>query len=112
MMEETFALPEEFSATEYLKEHGIGRYENIPETEVVLRAYGRQVDLLRTLPLHTSQHETKTAEDKAEFTYILRPTTRFFGDILACGKYVKVLSPEWVRRHLKETLEKIVTYYK
>ena len=55
MMEETFALPEEFSATEYLKEHGIGRYENIPETEVVLRAYGRQVDLLRTLPLHTSQ---------------------------------------------------------
>ena len=112
MMEETFALPEEFSATEYLKEHGIGRYENIHETEVVLRAYGRQVDLLRTLPLHTSQHETKTAEDKAEFTYILRPTTRFFGDILACGKYVKVLSPEWVRRHLKETLEKIVTYYK
>ncbi len=110
--EETFVLSEDFSATEYLKEHGIGCYENIPETEVVLRAYGRQVDLLRTLPLHVSQHETNTAKNKAEFTYVLQPTTRFFSDILACGKYVKVLSPEWVRQQIKETLEKTLTYYK
>lgn len=110
--EETFVLPEGFSTTGYLERHGIGRYENIPETEVVLRAYGRQVDLLRTLPLHASQRETKTEQGKSVFTYVLQPTTRFFGDILACGKYVKVLSPEWVRRQLKEMLEKTLTYYK
>lgn len=110
--EETFVFPEDFSATEYLEKHGIGCYEKIPETEVVVRAYGRQADLLRTLPLHASQQETKTEKNKVEFTYILKPTTRFFGDILARGKYVKVLSPERVRRHLKETLEKTLTYYK
>lgn len=110
--EESFVLPDEFSATVYLEKHGIGRYKSIPETEIVIRAYGRQVDLLRTLPLHPSQQETRTEKSKAEFTYTLQPTTRFLGEILACGKYVKVLSPVWVRRRLKETIEKMITYYK
>lgn len=110
--EEPFVLPDGFSAKAYLEKHGIGRYKSIPETEIVIRAYGRQVDLLRTLPLHPSQQETKTEKSKAEFTYMLQPTTRFFGEILARGEYVKVLSPAWVRRRLKETIEKITTYYK
>ncbi len=37
--EETFTPPETFSAGECLQQHGIGQYEAIPETEIVVRAY-------------------------------------------------------------------------
>ncbi len=112
LLDETFYFPNGFSAEEYLKKHGIGQYETIPETEVVIRAYGQQVDRLRTLPLHPSQQETKTGEGKAEFSYTLRPTNRFFGELLACGAHIKVLSPLWLRHRLKETIDKLATYYK
>lgn len=109
---ETFKFPEEFNAEEYLSEHGVGEYENIPIMDVVIRAYGKQVDYLRTQPLHPSQKETKTEEGKSEFTYKLRPTTKFFGDILSKGKYVKVLSPGYVRKKMRETVEQLALYYK
>lgn len=110
--EECFTMPEEFSADEYLQNNGIGQYESIPKCEVIVRAYGKQVDILRTLPLHHSQCETKTEDGRSEFTYNLRPTTRFYGDILSAGKYIKVLSPDFVRKNLAETISKISTYYK
>lgn len=110
--EETFVFPETFSAGEYLQQHGIGQYEAIPETEVVVRAYGLMADRLRTLPLHPSQQETKTDAGWAEFTFTLQPTSRFFGELLACGAYVKVLSPRWVQQRMKETADKISGYYK
>lgn len=108
---DTFIMSEDFSADEYLKHSGIGQYENIPETEVKIRAYGRQVDLLRTLPLHPSQRETKTEDGKSEFSYFLRPTSKFYGDLLSCGKYVKVLSPGYVKNHIKGIINKLSEYY-
>lgn len=111
LKEKTFAFPDDFSAEEYLSENGIGEYENIPIAEVVVRAYGKQADILRTLPLHPSQQETKTEEGKSEFTYHLRPTTKFYGDILSRGKYLKVLSPNFVRKHIKEIIDKFAEYY-
>lgn len=112
LKEESFSFPKDFSAEEYLSENGIGQYENIPIVDVAIRAYGKQVELLRTLPLHPSQKEIKTEEGKSEFAYTLRPTTKFYGDILSKGKYVKVLSPYFVRKHIKEIVDKLNEYYK
>ncbi|MCD8262714.1 MAG: WYL domain-containing protein, partial [Bacteroides sp.] len=88
IQEETFILPKDFFAEVYLSGQGIGQYEKIPVVNVVLQAYGRQIELLRTLPLHQSQKETKTEDGRSEFTYTLRPTTKFYGDILSAGKYI------------------------
>jgi hypothetical protein len=106
-----FVLPKDFSAEHYLESNGIGQYDSIKEEKIVLRAYGRQVDLLRTLPLHKSQQETKTEKEQAEFTYVLRPTTRFYGEILSRGEFVKVLSPTAVCKKIKAIAEKISSYY-
>jgi hypothetical protein len=106
-----FVLPKDFSAEHYLESTGIGQYDSVKEEKIVLRAYGRQVDLLRTLPLHKSQQETKTEKEQAEFTYVLRPTTRFYGEILSRGEFVKVLSPTTVRKKIKTIAEKISSYY-
>lgn len=108
---ETFTLPHDFSAQEYLLENGIGQYKEIPIVKIVIRAYGKQVYLLRTLPLHSSQEETKTEEGKSEFTYSLRPTSKFYGDILSRGKYVKILSPSSMRIHMRELINNISRYY-
>lgn len=112
LQEETFIFPEDFSPEEYLQENGIGQYKNIPIMDIVVRVYGIQVDRLRTLPLHPSQQETKIEEGKSEFTYRLRPNSKFYGDILSMGKYAKVLSPYYVKKQLKETIDKLLTYYK
>jgi hypothetical protein len=109
---EKFVLLEGFSAEEYLETNGIGQYEDIKEQEIVVRAYGKQVDLLRTLPLHKSQQETKTETEKSEFIYSLKPTARFYSDILSRGKQVKILSPSSVQQKLKETIDQMSKYYK
>lgn len=64
------------------------------------------------MPLHPSQQETKTDVEWAEFTFTLRPTSRFVGELLASGIYVKVLSPRWIQQRMKETADKIAEYYK
>lgn len=112
LLEKTFTFTEDFSPEEYLQENGVGQYEYIPIMEVVIRVYGIQVDRLRTLPLHPSQQESKTEEGKSEFTYTLRPNSKFIGDILSMGKYAKVITPYYVRNQLKEILDKLLTYYK
>lgn len=111
MVNETFEMPTEFSPERYLLDNGVGKYKSIEKSEVVIRAYGKQVDLLRTLPLHPSQCETKTEDGVAEFTYQLYPTARFYSDILAAGKYVKVLKPTSIRKYLANVINKISTYY-
>lgn len=111
IMNKTFVMPTGFSPEEYLLDNGVGKYKGIEKCEVVIRAYGKQVDLLRTLPLHPSQCETKTEEAVAEFTYHLYPTTRFYSQILAAGKLVKILKPVWVQKHLTEIIHKISSYY-
>lgn len=111
IVNKTFAMPTEFSPEQYLLDNGVGKYKGIEKCEVVIRAYGKQVDLLRTLPLHPSQCETKRDEEGAEFTYQLYPTTRFYSDILSAGEYVKVVRPVSVRKHLAEIINKMTTYY-
>lgn len=109
--DETFEMPTEFSPEQYLLDNGVGKYKGIKKCEVVIRAYGKQVDLLRTLPLHPSQCETKTEDGIAEFTYQLYPTSRFYSDILSAGKYIKVVKPTSVRKHLAEIINEMTIYY-
>lgn len=111
IVNETFKMPSEFSPEHYLLDNGVGKYKGIKKCEVVIRAYGKQVDLLRTLPLHPSQCETKTEDGVAEFTYQLYLTARFYSDILSAGKYIKVLKPTSVRKYLAEVINKMTTYY-
>lgn len=111
LLNKTFVMPTGFSPEKYLLENGVGKYKGIEKCEVVVRAYGKQVDLLRTLPLHPSQCETKTEDGVAEFTYQLYPTALFYSNILSAGKYIKVLKPASVQKHLADVINKMSTYY-
>lgn len=112
LLNKTFIMSTELLPEQYLRDNGVGKYKGIEKCEIVICAYGKQVDLLRTLPLHPSQCETKTEEGVAEFTYQLYPTSQFYSNILAAGKYIKVLKPTSVRRNLAEIINIINAYYK
>ena len=61
---ETFVLPDDFDAEEYYANTvGIFVNENQKPQKVVVRAFGKHVEYMRTLPLHHTQKEIKTIHE-------------------------------------------------
>lgn len=66
-----FELPENFDARKYYSNFtGVYVDENMSLEKVKIRAFGTQVDYLRSLPLHKSQAEVYTKyREYSDFTY-------------------------------------------
>ena len=86
-------------------------YDNIPYEDIVIRAYDIGIKKLRTLPLHTSQVETKTEDGLSEFTYRLQADSNFYSSIMSHGKDLKLISPQRVRNKLAEKIAARNKYY-
>ena len=56
------------------------------------RAYGKTANYLRTLPLHHSQRVKDTTEAYTDFSYDIRPTPDFIGELLKYDRFI--LHPE------------------
>ena len=86
--------------------YGIMRDVEVPVEKVVIRAYGKEANYLRDLPLHHSQKEIAKAKDYSDFELTLSPTSDFWTPLLSRGAGIKVLQPQWLadeikNRHLK-----------
>jgi hypothetical protein len=69
----SFTLPQNFNAEKYYA-NSIGIYvnEELKPTKVKIRAYGKQIEYLRSLPLHRSQKEGASKYGEfCEFEYKL-----------------------------------------
>lgn len=110
----SFMVPKDFNAEKYFA-NTIGIYVNeglLPQ-KVRIRVYGRQVDYLRTLPLHRSQEEVLTKyEQFSEFQYKVCLTPELSTQLLAMGENVEVLEPQELREEMKKRLEECLTRYK
>ena len=100
-LEEThlsFTLDPDFHAEEFFK-HYFGAFisNNDQPERIVLRAYGKMIPLLRTLPKHHSQKEIKTTKDHSDFEYFMIPTFDFRQEILREGSELEVLEPKAFR---------------
>lgn len=73
--------------------YGIFRDPGTPVERVVIRAFGREANYLRDLPLHHSQKEIVTTEDYSDFELKLRPTADFLSPLLARGSGIKIIEP-------------------
>ena len=109
-MQETtnsFRVPEAFDAAGYFQ-NDFGVYTGgATEVEtIIIHAYGRLPDYLRSLPLHTSQQEVCTTPEYTEFRYRLRPTYDFRQALLAQADEVEVVSPESFRNEFTAVLRK------
>ena len=108
----SFILPKDFDAEKYYANTiGIFVNEELKPTKVKIRAYGRQIEYLRSLPLHRSQKERVSKYgDFCDFEYKLCFTPELSTHILAMGENVEVLEPielrDEIKRRLKECLNK------
>ena len=110
LTDEKFVYPKNFDPAGWFREsYGIVRNPEVPVETVVIRAFGKEVNYLRDLPLHHSQKELEQGDDYTDFELLLSPTADFFSPLLARGAAIKVLQPQWladeIKRLHKESLE-------
>ena len=112
VMPDLFKMPEDIDATEWFSPlYGVRKYPDMKRERVVLKAYGRQAQYFRSLPLHHSQEEIETQEEFSIFAYHLAPDYDFRQDILSFGDRVEVLEPEKLRKDIIETIKSLTFKY-
>ena len=91
---QTFLMYTTLTVDEYLKDcYGVMRDEMLEVEDILLRAYGQEVDCMRDLPLHGSQQEVTEGEGWSNFRLRLRPSWDFIGKLMERGSRVKVMEP-------------------
>ena len=111
MTEETFEMPADFSPQGYFAEYFGVLTDETPMAHIVLRAYGKMANYLRTLPLHQSQHELTSTDDYTDFSLDLRPTADFIGELLSHDKGLEVLEPDDLRQRISRLVEEMRGLY-
>ena len=110
-----FELPKDFDASKYFA-NVVGVYidKSLPVTKAKIRAYGMQIEYLRSLPLHKSQEEVFTSYEErySDFTYRLCITPEFISHLLAMGEKVEVLEPQELREEIKKRISNMFNFYK
>ena len=83
---------------------GINHSDDQKPENVRVKVYGTQVDYVRALPIHESQHEVETTEDWSIFDYRVCPCYNFYQQLLWHREKLEVIYPE----HMREEMKKIV----
>lgn len=110
--DEKFDYPKDFDpATWFRDSYGIVRDPEVPVETVVLRAFGKEANYLRDLPLHHSQKEVVTTDAYSDFSLTLSPTADFFSPLLSRGAAIKVLEPQWLADEIKQLHQAAVELY-
>ncbi len=82
--------------------YGIVRDSDVPVEKVVIRAFGKEANYLRDLPLHHSQIEIVTEDDHSDFELTLSPTADFWTPLMSRGSAIKILHPQWLADKIRD----------
>lgn len=104
LTDQRFARPKNFSPEDYFAEYFGVMTDGTPLEHVVLRAYGKMANLLRTLPLHASQRELESGEGYTDYALDIRPSIDFVSELLSKIDGLDVLEPQ----SLKEKISRIL----
>lgn len=111
-LEEKFEMDPDFSPNVFYDgRFGVIVNDELDREILEVKAYGKWVDYLLTLPLHESQQVLEQGEDYAIFRYDLFPSDDFFADLLSKGDGVEILSPSWCRDDMRERLDDALRRY-
>ncbi len=112
--EQPFKFPKNFNAEKYYANTvGIFVNEKLSPVKVTLKAYGKQIEYLRSLPLHKSQCETFSKYGEfCVFEYKLCLTPELSSQILAMGENVEVLEPIELREDIMSRLNDCLNRYR
>lgn len=108
-----FEMDPTFNAEHFFSDYfGVFIGENEKPTRIVLRAYGKMIPLIRTLPKHPSQKEITTGKMYSDFEYYLAPTFDFRQEILKEGHELEVIEPKSLRMMIHKELMSTIKRYK
>lgn len=102
LTEQRFNYDKDFDPAGWFRNcYGIVRDSDVPVEKVVIRAFGKEANYLRDLPLHHSQKEVDKADGYSDFELTLSPTADFWTPLVARGATIKVLQPQWLAEEIK-----------
>jgi predicted DNA-binding transcriptional regulator YafY len=104
LTDEGFQMPADFSPQDYFAEYFGVLTDDTPMAHVVVRAHNWTPDYLRTLPLHQSQRELASTEHYTDFSFDLRPTPDFLGQLLSHADGIEVLAPQELREKMRKMI--------
>lgn len=100
--DEKFTYDKEFDPAGWFKDsYGIVRDRDVPAEKIVIRAFGKEANYLRDLPLHHSQMEICKEEEFSVFELWLSPTSDFWTPLLSRGSAIKVMQPQWLADEIR-----------
>jgi hypothetical protein len=127
MTDESFEIPDGFSPQGYFSEYYGVLTDNTPLAHVVIRAYDRTPNYLRTLPLHHSQRELPNDTtgsvlssrvwrceplcNYTDFSFDIRPTADFLAELLSHGNGIEVLEPTELRQKMRQMIAENLKRY-
>ncbi len=111
LTETSFQIPGDFSSQQYFAEYFGVLTDDTPMAHVVIRAFGRTPDYLRTLPLHQSQQELLATETYTDFSFDIRPTNDFLGELLSHGADIEILQPASLREQQRQKIAGMLARY-
>ena len=85
--------------------------DDSPIESIRLKVNAYQANYLRSLPLHSSQHELKRTEEYSIFSLRVRPTFDFKQKLLSLGSTVEVLQPESLRADMRGEIQEMMNKY-
>lgn len=111
LSDKTFVMKEDFDVHKFYE----GCTGIIPSDEpiehVVLKAYLKAPDYLRTLPLHESQKEIASDDTSTLFSYDVKLTYDFMQQIMQQGAQVEVIAPKELRDKMRDLAQTLSSYY-
>ena len=111
--DETFNMPNDWSAEEYFEGcYGVIRDHDYDKELVKLKVTAGQANYIRELRLHESQKEVERNDIFSIFTLFVRPTFDFIQELFWQGEDVEVLKPQWLREEMAAKIERMFNRYK
>ena len=111
LTDKPFEMPEDFSPQVYFSEYFGVLTDDTPMAHVIVRAHKWMPNYLRTLPLHHSQRELTSTEDYTDFSFDIRPTTDFLGELLRHSDGIEVLEPPELREKMRQMIADTLKRY-
>ena len=111
LTEEVFKMPADFSAQAYFSEYFGVLTADTPMAHVILRAHKWMPNYLRTLPLHHSPRELESTPEYTDFSYDIRPTSDFLGELLRHSDGIEVLEPQDLREKMRGMIAEMLKRY-
>ena len=111
LTDDMFEIPLDFSPQAYFSEYYGVLTDATPMGHVIVRAHKWMPNYLRTLPLHHSQRELASTPDYTDFSFDIRPTSDFLGELLRHSDGIEVLEPLDLRDKMRQIIAETLKRY-